>query len=80
MAEEKERKSTRHESKSYLTGLRGNDYDVGNWKDFYQLSMKRTEAHLEGAKDKWFEGVYNQWQHANDGVLESHHLDVEWKC
>ena len=42
--------------------------------------MKRTEAHLEATKDKWFEGAHEQWQQANDGVLEGSHLDVEFKC
>ena len=63
-----------------LIGLLGNDYDITNWRDFYQLSMKKTEKQLESTKDKWFEGAYERWQNANDGVLEGAHLDVELKC
>ena len=63
-----------------LIGLLGNDYDITNWRDYYQLAMKKTEKQLESTKDKWFEGAYERWQNANDGILEGAHLDVEMKC
>ena len=63
-----------------LVGLIGNDYDISNWRDYYQLAMKKTEKQLESTKEKWFEGAYERWHNANEGILEDAHLDVEFKC
>ena len=53
---------------------------MNNWKDYYQLSMQKTEAGVEATKEKWFEGAHQRWMQANEKVLERAHLDTEFKC
>ena len=55
-------------------GLKGNQFVVNSWKDFYQLSIKRTESGLKSAKDSWFRTEYGSWIESNAHRLENAHL------
>lgn len=61
-----------------MTGLKGNEYAVTSWKDYYQLSLKRTERGLKSKKESWFQNEHKSWAITNLDVLEEAHLKEEF--
>ena len=61
-----------------MTGLKGNEYAVASWKDYYQHSLKRTERGLKSKKESWFQNEHKAWAITNSDVLEEAHLREEF--
>ena len=62
---------------SMNTGLKGNEYAVNNWDDYYHISLKRAEQGMDKAKDRWFSTQHSQWAAKNKGILENTHFAFE---
>lgn len=48
-----------------MTGLTGNEFAVSTWKDYYQLSLRRTEEGLNYTKNQWFSTEHQKWYDQN---------------
>ena len=60
-----------------IDGLKGNNFAVDSWKDYYNLSLLRNEEGLNKSKDNWFKSQHSNWTTKNQGVLEVAHLSAE---
>ena len=60
-----------------MKGLKGNEFAVDTWKDYYRLSLKRNDQGLNKTKDSWFNAEHRNWAEKNQGVLEVAHFSAE---
>ena len=44
-----------------IDGLKGNNFAVDSWKDYYNLSLLRNEEGLNKSKDNWFKSQHSNW-------------------
>ena len=58
-------------------GLKGNEFAVNTWKDYYKISLKRNEMGLNESKEQWFNTEHQNWAIKNQGVLELAHISAE---